>query len=169
MWPLGGLIRGASNELKVPGQDAPATITDFSGWPGTAVAGIYVNRTTGGASSDGRLSRRQGANYIPYTNMWIHSDVRAQTDPADYEFRFVNVTGQTGEIIGSPFEGTSYGAEDGWINGSLDPNWRVTATGGQFDFEQVTVSGLIQVREIADTSNIRTGDLTLTATFEGQS
>lgn len=169
MWPIGGLLSGASTELLVPGQDSPVTWTSFAGWPNTAYTGVYINVATGGAILDGRLARRNNSNYTQQTNMWIHQDAWTFVDANDYEFRYVNVTGDTGSLNGSPWEGTTYGPEDGWQSGHLNPDWYVTATGPQFGSDISEVNGFIQVREKADTSNIRTGDLTLRATYEGES
>lgn len=168
MWPLGGLLDSLSTELKVPGQDSPATFSAFAGWPNTAFAGVYINKTTGGLTVDGYLSRRNNDSYLPQTNMWIHADSRAFVDVNDYEFRFVNVTGDTAALQGSAWVGTSYGPEDGWISGHLDPFWYITASGPQFGQLTRSVSGLISVREKANTANIRVGNLTLQALYEGE-
>ena len=168
MWPIGGILKGANNSLRVPGQDSPATWTAFAGWPDAATSGVYINVGTLGLTVNGSLARRQNSSYFPQTNQWIHSDVRSQIDRADYEFRFVNVTGDTGQLLGSDFEGTSYGAEDGWISGDLDPRWYLVATGPQFGTNFLSVNGIIQAREKANTSNIVSGDLTIAANYEGE-
>ena len=170
MWPFGGILNAIQKELLVPGQDSPATFAAFASWPNTATSGVYMNRTTGGALANGSLAERDNSSYIPKTNMWIHSDFRPYVDPTDYEFRYVGVTGQTGNLLGSPWAAPgTFGADDYWQSGELNPNWRVTASGPEFGSDRNIVTGTIQVREKADTSNIRSGILTLDAWYEGLS
>lgn len=168
MFPIGGLLESLSLELKVPGQDAPVVWTANAGWPNTAYAGIYINTTTGGFNVDGYLARRNNSTYTQQTDMWIHSDFRAYVNSADYEFRYFNVTGDTAFLDGSPWVGTVYDSETGWQSGDTDPNWRLYANGPQFGNQFNSVTGIISVREKANHANIRTGNLGLTATYEGE-
>lgn len=156
VWPIGGLIQGISTELLVPGQDSPATFTATNGGAGfnCAYAGLRFNIT-------GQLDRRQNTLYNPaLSNSWIHSDSWGVVNAADYEMRFTSVTGDTGQMgISDPL--------NVWISGDTTPEWYVQACGDSFDFEVNSVSGIIQVREKANIANIRSGNVTFQATWEG--
>lgn len=168
MWPFaGGILNALRRTIRVPGQDSPASWSDFAGYPYTAYSGLYINRATGGGVVDGWLARRTGSLYTGQSNQWMHSDYRAYVDVNDYEFRLVNVTGSTSFLAGHSYLTTGYGADDGWISGHLDPYWYVYANGPEFGSADHSINGLIQCREKANTANIVTGDITLRAWYEG--
>jgi hypothetical protein len=176
MWPLGSTLRSFSTELRVPGQDTQYAISANAGWPSTAYAGIYFNRVTGNFVVDGWIARRNNTTYTSITSpasqvgdgVWIAADYRAYIDPSDYEFRFINVEGDTGFLTGFPFytPGT-YGGETGWQSGELNPYWLLSASGPEFGTQNNSVTGIISVREKANPTNLRTGSLLLSASYEG--
>lgn len=159
MFPFaGGLVGGQSTELLVPGQDSPAFIFENNGGfgPGTSDAGL--NFTSVGTLQ----TRRNGVLDVTSpvtTEMWIASDSQAVGVGAAYEARFTSVIGDVGFIAGGPI--------DTWLALSSNRLWYVFASGTEFEIDTKTVQGLFQVREIANPSNIVTGDVTLSATWEG--
>ncbi len=152
MFPFAGLLATPSFELKVPGQDSPALIVGVSA--GAAFAGIRFN-------PDGNLDVQAGPSPLDYNDsdlevtdeMWIASDAKPSLfDPNDYECRFNNPTGDTGQLFGS--------AVSTWLNCGSFQGWYVVATSSQVN----EVAGIIQVRKISDPSNtLRSGNLSLRA------
>lgn len=166
MFPLGALLQQLSFELRVPGQDSPATVLGFGS--GAAFAGIRFNSTTG------EIDVQAGVSPINWDDsdaevtgdMWIHSDVKNpdRFDASKYEVRFVNVTGDTTYLSSNvTWAGVSYGADDYFHDLTVDPYWYIVATSGLTN----DVSGIIQIREKLDTVNSRAGNLTLRATEFG--
>lgn len=153
MFPFGGILSGVNDTLLVPGQDIPATY--YKNTSGVVVhSGLRFNPS-------GILQAR-GPDPTTYnsalTNSWIHPDAHPGLTDGLYEARFIYQSGDgLGVLQGS--------AENTWVViGPGFPEWYVTAPG---DFDDTQVQGLIQVREVADTGNIRTGDVTIRAFNEG--
>ena len=156
MWPfLGGMLGAVRFELKVPGQDSQATIVSYGS--GTVYSGIRFQPSNG--DMERRLFDGFWGTYAD-NDMWIHSDAKDPDifDSSKYECRLVNVAGDapSGDTYGT----TGYGADDFWHDLDTTPNWWVAAS-GLFDVKEFT--GLIQIREKLDHTNIRTGDIKIRA------
>jgi hypothetical protein len=184
MWPLGSTLRSFSTELRVPGQDSLYSIVGNAGWPLTAYAGIYFNKSGGpspgfaAVPNDGYIAQRNTIGYFTISSppsqvgdgVWIADDFKQYVDPSLYEFRFIEVTGDTAFLSGRPWYAPgTYNSETGWQSGETDPYWLLQASGPQFGTMINVVDGIISVREKANHSNIRTGSLQLTAWYEGES
>lgn len=171
MWPFAGLLNALSLEVLVPGQDSPATWSAFANYPNTAYAGIRFR-------TNGSLDLRDGlSSYIEQTNMWIHDAAKNIVDANLYECRYTSVTGDTAYLVG-PALGT-------WHSLHIQREWYIFANSrGRPIFTKSAeqdifpknpefaapitqqVSGIIQVREKANTGNTRSGNLTLRARHE---
>ena len=154
MFPFSSLLEGINNELRVPGQDSPVTYNAFNSWPNAAVAGVQFR-------ASGVLYRKTNTNVLAQTDMWIHGDMWNIVDASLYEARYTSVTGNVSDISGN--------LVDTWYSCDTEPRWDLVALAGEFGFAFKNVQGTIQVREIANPTNIRSGDLTLDADFEGLS
>lgn len=154
MFPFAGLLNSISSELNVPGQGAGVIWNATAGgFEGGAVSGIYFQ-------TNGDLKRRFGSFFVSQANMWVSDDAIGVVNGALYECGYFNVTGNLADLSG-PATGT-------WHPINTERGWFVSALGGSFDYVERSVSGAIQIREIANTSNLRSGSLTLKATWEGQ-
>ena len=152
MFPFGGFLRGRDTGLLLPS----VSMTQAGGWSNNASLGVY-------AYSDGDFSRRRNAVYTPETNAWIHEDSKP-VNGALYEMREVNVN------LASIGDGTWLArGNENWfpISGTLP--WLLTLSGAQFEaFKSSTVTGELEVREIADPGNIAFGTFSFTCTYEGE-
>ena len=154
MFPFGGLLGAPSFELKVPGQDSPATIVGVGS--GNAYAGVRFNPSGFMEQTKGVFVSWGDPTVAPLDgDMWISGDAKDPDlfDPADYEARYTSVTGDIGNLSSSGI--------NVWVPVTSTPFWRVRAIGINAIDE---VSGIIQVRKITDPSNtLRSGNLTLRA------
>ena len=109
--------------------------------------------------ANGDFQFRQGELYISQANMWVNDSAIGVVNGSLYECRYSNVTGDTTSLIGP--------ATNTWHSLNVGREWSLFACDGFFNYKIQAVSGTIEVREIANPSNIKSGHLTLTATWEG--
>ena len=156
MFPFPSLFRGVDRGLLL----TSVSESMFGGWNDFATVGFRIDL-------DGDFNTRRRTVYTPRTNQWIHDDSKPTVDSTDYEYRIFNVD-ETAK--GQAVWNSSVGDELWHTIATFDRNHWLTMTGTQFGgFKTGTVTGEIEIREIADTANIVGTTFSLTASYEGQS
>jgi len=156
MFPFPALFRGVDRGLLL----TSISETMFGGWGNFATVGFRIDL-------DGDLSIRRRAVFTPRTNQWIHDDSKPTLDPTLYEYRIfnVNTTAQ-----GDANWNSSVGDELWHTIETFDRNHWLSMSGTEFEgFKTGTVTGEVEIREIADTANIVGTTFSLTAQYEGNS
>lgn len=156
MFPFGGFLRGNDKGLVLPA----VSETMNGGWNDFATVGFRFDL-------DGDFNRRRRAVYTPYTNSWIHEDSKPTVDSELYETRITNLdVSAIGDATWT----------SGWDDGlwhqliTVDQNSWLNITGTEFQaFHSGSVTGDIEIREIADTANTVAGTFYLFVSYEGQS
>lgn len=155
MFPFSALLASEDGAVVLALPGSPTNILSTQGGSsGSATAGLRVN-------SSGQLEQQALGFFsdIGTGAFWVDSG-RNILVPADYEARYSGVTGDTGAMAGS--------ALDTWITCDNSPLWQVVSSGGAADFIVNSVSGLLEIREVAVPSNIVSNTVNITATWEGQ-
>lgn len=156
MFPFGGFFRGVDKGLLL----TSVSESKFGGWNDFAVVGFRFDL-------DGDFNIRRQAVYTPRTNQWIHSDAKPTVDSTEYEVRIFNVvTTAQGDASWNPMF-----ADELWHTlQTFDKNTWLTMSGTEFEgFKTGTVTGEIEIREIALPANISSTTFSLTVEYEGQS
>lgn len=159
LFPLPSLLQQISYELRVPGQDALATFVMAAS--GYCSVGLRFNPTTGNidVQKNGVVIDWNDTDVKVTSDMWIHSESKSppRFNPAAYEARFVNVTGDTAKLATNVTWGPpGYGADDYYHDLTVLPHWYAYAN---TTFGLTVVSGIIQVREKANHANSRSGQV----------
>lgn len=151
----------ANNTLSVPTMTASNTET----YPVSAQSRMKF-------ATDGHMDDWNGA-YQQRTenpNAWIHADSKdpLTVNAADYEVRYILVSGNTADQHGSSdtWYTTDPGAEVGWISLDTHGFWGISYLG---DNEVRSVTGTMEIREKANTSNKASGTVTISAQQDGPS
>jgi len=154
VWPFAGILDATNRELHVPGQDSPQTYIAVR--VGQAYSGLKADASgqmLWKGSDFTTYSPTKAGTDLSATEDWINAEARATFDPADYEATFNYVSGDgPGAVYGS--------ALDTWISCDTSPEWYVRAI---FTFAISEVTGIIAVREKANTSNVKAGTAILRA------
>lgn len=155
MFPFGGLLGGLNFTLQLSNQ----SITDDSVASGTAVAEFGLE-SDGDAYTLRTVSDSGIKNFI--VDEWMKEEAKGEFDPADYEFRHTTFSISLGTGATNQFVGT----------GPAAPNWNSFASFGAPIWrliQPMPTSGIqsstwvidIEVREVADPSNIVTARISL--------
>ena len=153
MFPFGTLFSGAILDLKVPGESVQQEFeSDVN--ETTAYSGLRFNATTGNIDWKSGFNGTYSA--LGDNDMWVHSSAKTPVafDASLYECRYIYQSGDgVSEVRGN--------ANNTWVDCDTNPEWyvRILLTA----FQTVEIQGLIQIREKANTSNIKSGDVVFRA------